>query len=85
MINILKNKGDLSMADEKKSSGGTYLIQKRKSDGKWEVKVTGGERAIKLFDTKAEAVEFTKGRAERNDRAVLARASKGAHSGKFQK
>ncbi len=73
------------MADEKKSNGGTYLIQKRKADGKWEVKVSGGERAIKLFDTKAEAVAFTKERAERNDRGMVARASKGAHSGKFHK
>lgn len=73
------------MAEEKKNTGGTYIIQKRKSDGKWEVKVTGGERVIKLFDTKAEALEFTKQRAERNDRSLVTRASKGAHAGKFHK
>ena len=70
---------------EKKNTGGTYIVQKRKSDGKWEVKVTGGEKAIKLFDTKAEAVAFTEDRAERNDRGLVTRASKGARSGKFIK
>ena len=70
---------------EKKNTGGTYIVQKRKSDGKWEVKVTGGEKDIKLFDTKAEAVAFTEDRAERNDRGLVTRASKGARSGKFIK
>ncbi len=72
------------MADEKKN-GGSYIVQKRKEDSKWEVIVKGGKKAIKLFDTKAEALAFTKERAERNDRSLVTRASKGAHSGKFQK
>ena len=63
----------------------TYIISKRKEDGKWALKYSGGERVIKLFDTKKEALEFTKKRAENNDRGVLVRASKGAHKGKFQK
>lgn len=70
---------------EEKKNGGTYLVQKRKADGKWEVRVKGGEKAIKLFDTKAEADIFVKDRAERNDRGVVFRASKGSHAGKFQK
>ncbi len=72
------------MAAEKKNDG-TYIVQKRKEDNKWEVIVKGGKKAIKLFDTKAEAMEFTKDRAERNDRGLVSRASKGAHSGKFHK
>lgn len=73
--------------EEKKtvSNGKTYILSKRKEDGKWALKYSGGEKVIKLFDTQAEALEFTKKRADNNDRAILVRASKGAHKGKFQK
>lgn len=71
------------MADEEKQAT-TYLVQKRATDNKWMVKNMGSDKVIKLFDTKKEAMEFTKARAERNDRFLLSRASKGAKKGKFQ-
>ena len=39
------------MAEEKRNTGKTYIVSKRESDGKWQLKYTGGERVIKLFDT----------------------------------
>lgn len=73
--------------EEKKvvNNGKTYVLSKRKEDGMWALKYIGGERVIKLFKTQKEALEFTKTRAENNDRAIVVRASKGAHKGKFQK
>ncbi len=37
-----------------------YHISTRKSDGKWQVKAAGGAKALKLFDTQAQAIEFAK-------------------------
>ncbi len=71
------------MATEGK--GNTYLISKRAEDGKWQVKIRGGVKAIKLFDTKKEALEYTKGMAINQERAVLVHASKGPNKGKFRK
>ncbi len=80
-------KEDTPAVEEKKpvNNGKTYILTKRKEDGMWALKYSGGERVIKLFKTQKEALEFTKQRAENNDRAILVRASKGAHKGKFQK
>lgn len=36
-----------------------YHVAKR-ADGKWQVKFAGGEKAIKLFDTQAEAIAYAK-------------------------
>ena len=41
----------------------TYHLVKRE-DGKWEVKFAGGQKAIKLFDTQKEALEYSKKMAE---------------------
>lgn len=71
--------------DKKKARPGAYLIMKRDSDKKWIVKIVGSDKVIKTFDTKAEAVAFTKDRAERSGRGTVAKASKGAKVGKFQK
>ncbi len=71
--------------DEKKvASAKTYHVSKRTEDGKWQVKYAGGEKAIKLFDTKAEAMEYTKKMAENQGRAVLVHASKGKFKGKMR-
>lgn len=37
-----------------------YHISLRKSDGMWQVKAAGAEKAIKLFRTQAEAIEYCK-------------------------
>ncbi len=70
---------------KKKRKDNSYLVQKRSEDDRWDVKVKGSNRAIKLFKTKAEALEFVKARAEKNDRGFVTRASKGEKKGKFIK
>lgn len=45
-----------SNANKKK----VYHISKRKKDGKWQVKAAGAVKALKLFDTQAEAIDYAK-------------------------
>ena len=61
-----------------------YHVAKR-ADGKWQVKYAGGEKAIKLFDTQKEALEFTNKMAANQGGSVLVHASKGAQKGKIKK
>lgn len=63
----------------------TYIIQKRESDGKWLVKIMGSDKVIKLFSTKAEALEYTKNMAGNTGKGIVAKPSKGANKGKFTK
>jgi hypothetical protein len=51
----------------------------------WQVKYAGGEKAIKLFKTKDEAMEYTKKMAVNQDRAIIVHASKGKFKGKMRK
>ena len=69
------------MAEAKK----VYHVSKRAEDGKWAVKFAGGEKVIKLFDTKAEALAYTDKMAENQGGTVLFHASKGAKAGKISK
>ncbi len=61
-----------------------YHVAKRE-DGKWAVKFSGGEKAIKLFDTQKEAMEYTKKMAENQNGAMLVHNSKGANKGRIKK
>ena len=61
-----------------------YHVAKR-PDGKWQVKYAGGEKAIKLFDTQKEALEYTNKMAANQGGSVLVHASKGAQKGKIKK
>ena len=61
-----------------------YHVSKR-ADGKWQVKYAGGQKAIKLFDTQKEAMEYTKVMAENQGGSVLLHNSKGANKGKIKK
>ena len=63
----------------------SYHLSKRASDGKWQVFRAGSDKVIKLFDTKAEAEEYTKKMAQNQGVAVLSHASKGKNKGKIQK
>lgn len=47
-----------------------YHISKRKEDGLWQVKFANGERALKLFKTQAEAIEFAKEKAKNQDGSI---------------
>ena len=62
-----------------------YHVSKRAEDGKWQVKFAGGEKAIKLFDTKVEAEAYTKKMAENQGGTLLMHNSKGKNKGKIAK
>jgi hypothetical protein len=47
-----------------------YHVSLRKEDGKWQVKYGGGKKAIKLFDTQAEAIKFAEQRADSQDGSI---------------
>ena len=73
--------------EEKKgpTAGASYHLSKRASDNKWQVFLTGSDKVIKTFATKAEAEEYTKKMAANTGRTILTHASKGASKGKIQK
>ena len=48
------------MADENTTASKTYHISKRKDDNKWQVKAAGADKALKLFLTQAEAIDYAK-------------------------
>lgn len=68
------------MADKTK----VYHISKR-SDGKWTIKFAGGEKVIKTFTTKEEAMKYGDNLAGNQSGIVLVHASKGKNVGKIQK
>jgi len=70
--------------EDKKPEYRNYHVAKRE-DGKWQVKFAGGEKAIKLFDTQKEAMEYTKKMAANQGGSVLLHNSKGANKGKIKK
>ncbi len=76
---IIGNK-EIFMAEKKN----TYMVNKRE-DGKWQVKIMGSDKAIKLFATKAEAIEYTKNMAGNTEKGIVVKPSKGANKGKFTK
>ena len=65
------------------SANASYHLSKR-SDGKWQLFITGSDKVIKLFDTKAEGEAYAKEKASNTGRAVLAHNSKGANKGKIK-
>jgi len=62
-----------------------YHVSKRAEDGKWVVKFAGGEKVIKTFATKVEALEYADKLAANQDGSVAFHASKGENKGKIQK
>ncbi len=55
--------------EEKKPIKRNYHVSFRE-DGKWQVKFAKGSRALKLFDTQAEAIAFAKQKAENQDGSI---------------
>jgi len=72
-------KDDEDFAEIKK----VYHVSKRKEDQLWVIKFAGGEKVIKTFRTKAEAVEYAEQLAENQEGIVLTHASKGKKAGKI--
>ena len=71
-IYLSEEKVKKTKENESKSSKDTaknYHVAKR-PDGKWQVKFAGGEKAIKLFDTQAEAIAYAKKLAVNQDASI---------------
>ena len=66
------------------SINASYHLSKRQ-DGKWQLFITGSDKVIKTFATKAEGEAYAKEKAESTGRAVLKHNSKGANKGKIAK
>ena len=66
------------------SANASYHLSKRE-DGKWQLFITGSDKVIKTFATKAEGEAYAKEKAESTGRAVLKHNSKGANKGKIAK
>ena len=60
-----------------------YHVSKRE-DGKWQVKFAGGEKAIKLFKTQKEALDYTKSMANNQGGSMLVHNSKGKNKGRIK-
>lgn len=61
-----------------KTSGKVYHITKRKEDGKWQIKAEGAEKAIKLFKTQKEAIEYCKTLAGNQDASIMVHKEDGS-------
>lgn len=61
-----------------KTSGKVYHITKRKEDGKWQIKAEGAEKAIKLFKTQKEAIEYCKKLAGNQDASIMVHKEDGS-------
>lgn len=48
-----------------------YHIAKRKEDNMWQIKAAGGEKAIKLFKTQKEAIDYCKTLADNQDANIM--------------
>lgn len=58
-------------AAKKNDHSAIYHVTRRKEDGKWQVKYAKGAKAIKLFDTQAEAAAFARKIADNCDGSVV--------------
>lgn len=48
-----------------------YHITKRMSDGKWQIKFNKGKKAIKLFDTQMQAIDYAKALAQNQEASIM--------------
>jgi hypothetical protein len=54
-----------------------YHISKRAEDGKWQVRFANGQKAIKLFGTQAEAIDYAKTLAKNQEGSIRIHSKKG--------
>ena len=81
---VLKDEEPVENEEKVAAKKKMYHVSKRTSDNKWTVKYAGGEKVIKLFDTKVEALEYANKLAENNEGGVQFHASKGKYKGKIR-
>ncbi|HIU61837.1 MAG TPA: DUF2188 domain-containing protein [Candidatus Coproplasma excrementigallinarum] len=46
-------------------------MTKRKLDGKWQIKFNNGKKAIKLFDTQLQAIDYAKALAINQEASIM--------------
>ena len=91
-----RKKGSTTTTKKKEEEVSDLLLKQRsgeikkvyhvkKVDGKWEIVLKDGLKAIKTFATKPEAVEYANNLAKSQNGTVLIHASKGKNKGKFIK
>lgn len=80
----MAEKKEKPVAAEKETDVSKIYHMAKRADGKWQVKYAGGEKAIKLFATKEEAMKFTKTMAENQGTTLVVHASKGKFKGKIR-
>ena len=81
-----KRKTTTKISPPKKASDDAtrvYHVAKRE-DGMWQVKFAGGEKAIKLFKTQKEAVEYSKEMSKNQKGKMLVHNSKGKNKGRIK-
>ena len=57
--------------EKAKTNNKTYHIAKRRADNRWQVKMAGGAKAVKLFNTQYEAIDFAKKLAENQEAKIV--------------
>lgn len=70
----VENTAAIKIAKERKMDKKTdkvYHISKRKEDNRWQVKASGATKALKLFFTQAEAIEYAKSVASNQDGRII--------------
>ena len=60
-----------------------YHVAKRE-DGMWQVKFAGGEKAIKLFKTQKEALEYSRKMTKNQKGTMLVHNSRGKNKGRIK-
>ena len=58
---------EVESTEKGKKTTKSYHVSKRKSDGMWQIKLAGGKKAIKLFRTQQEAIDYCKVLAEKQE------------------
>ena len=58
---------EVESTEKDKKTTKSYHVSLRKSDGMWQIKLAGGKKAIKLFRTQQEAIDYCKVLAEKQE------------------
>ena len=75
---VVKSSKETKSAKEAKPASKTYHISKRKDDNRWQVKAEGADKALKLFLTQDEAIEFAKKTAGNQDARIVIHKADGS-------
>ena len=73
------------LAKKRPIRANTFYHLSKREDGKWQLFITGSDKVIKTFATKAEGEAYAKEKVENTGRAILKHNSKGANKGKIGK